>query len=394
MKGNIWRTVAIAIAIVASGCATPDFKPFATETADLGGAISAEQTEVVARFAQTGGKAETRNRDDPRAATLAKQKKAYADNAAAVNAVMDVAVDYSNVLVDLAAAGESGAKAVNSLADTLRGFSSALNIAFPLADAPVWASKLASEIAQDVTRVQAQNSLAEATTVADPTIRKMADAITNLHEWPKGAQARIVAGLQSSEEGILRDIVGQNRIALFTGISVDEVQVADLKKQSRLEYFFGEIDDRIARQSPVAGICGIAAWEPAVDAQGKVIKDKNGKVVFVQHDHPGDDRNCLTGQTAQGLQAIVNLLSGIEPQYQAYIRDLATSRKWLEERQASSGRIADAAKIWAVEHSKLAKQLEECGGLRALRKSCGNLTFSNFKLAVARVKSIAGKGGQ
>jgi hypothetical protein len=386
--------LAAGVALLA-GCATPDFRPFAAETAALGGAISTEQAEVVARLAQTIAKTQTRNANDGRVADFEKQKASYAANAAAVNVVMTTAVSYSTALVELAAAGETGAKAVTSLTDTLKGFSSALGVALPVASIPAWASALAQEVAQAVTRIQAQNSLADATKAADPTITRIAAALSELYEWPKGPQALIVSGVQASEEGVLQDIAGRHRMAFYRGINVKEVSVDKRPEQSRLEYFFGEAADRVARQSPAAGICGIAAWVPMRDEKGAFVTDKNGNPVFVaEPGTPKDDPNCLTGQTLQGLNAIVTLLAGIEPQFQAYTRELALSRKWREQRQEASVRISQAAKQWAAEHARLAEALEECGGLRALRRNCGNLTFSNFKLAVERIRMIAGKGGE
>jgi hypothetical protein len=386
--------LAVGVALLA-GCATPDFRPFATDTAALGGAISTEQAEVVARFAQTIAKAQTRDERDERVETLTRHKASYAANAAAVNVVMTTAVSYSNALVELAAAGETGAKAVTSLTDTLKGFSSALGIALPVASIPAWASALAQEIAQAVTRIQAQESLADATRAADPTIAKIAAAVSQLYEWPRGAQAFIVSGLQSSEEGVLQDIAGRHRMAFYRGINVRQVTVDKRPPQTRLEYFFGEAADRIARQSPAAGICGIAAWVPVRDQKGAFLTDKDGNLLLAaQAGTPKDDPNCLTGQTIEGLNSIVTLLAGIEPQFQAYTRELALSRKWREQRQEASVQISNAARQWAAEHTKLAQALEECGGLRALRRSCGNLTFSNFKLAVERVRMIAGKGGE
>ncbi len=396
MKISSLRSTTCAVALVAaafaSGCATPDFKPFASETATLGGAVSAEQSEIVAHFVQTKAKAETRDSTDSRVDQLATQQAAYAANAVALNAVLDVAVIYSTTLVDLAAAGETGSAAVDSLAQSLKGFASALSVVLPVI--PVWAGELAKEIAQDVTRIQAQKSLAEAARTADPTVAKIARVITDLNAWPSGPQAAIVTGLQSTEEGVLRDIVGRNRIAFYQGINVRKVTIPDRAPQTRLEYFFGDVDDRIAKQNPAAGICGIAPLEPVRDARGQPVKDSSGNQLFAPTSAQRDDPNCLTGQTVQGLQAIVTLLAGIEPQFQAYTRDLAASRGWLEQRKATSAAISAAATAWAAEHGKLAAKLEECGGLHALRSSCGNLTFANFKLAVERVRVIAGKGGK
>ena len=362
--------LALCITLFVGGCATPDFRPFATETAALGGAIAAEQAEVATHFAQIKGKAETRNPGDSRVKQLEKDQARYEANAAALNQVVDLAVSYSDALVELAAAGETGSKAVDSLADTFNGFSSTIGIASPIAALPAWATSLAKELAQVATRIQAQKGLAEAAATADPAIKRIAQLISELFAWPNGEQAGIAAGLQSTEEGVLRDIIGKNRIAFYRGINVDEVKVGERPAQTRLEYFFGDVDDRIAKQNPAAGICGMTSPQP------------------------GGDSNCLTGQTVQSLEAVVNILSGIEPQFLAYTRDLAASRKWFEQRRAASGPMSAAVNAWATEHGKLARKLQECGGLHALRASCGNLTFANLKLAVERVRAIAGKGGQ
>ena len=378
-------TLAVAVLGLITGCATPDLKPFATETAGLGGAIASEQAEIIAHFAQTTAKAEVRDSGDTRVKKLKDQQEKYEANALAVNAVMDVAVSYSTALADLAAAGENGSKAVDSLTDSLKGFSTALNIAFPIAGtAPAWAGNLAHEIAQDLTRIQAQKNLTSAAKVAAPTIDKIAQTITELYTWQNGSQAKIVAGLQANEEGILRDIVGQNRLAFYKGINVDKVSLPPQSEQTRLEYFFGDIDDRIAKQKATAGICGITSIESTHSAS-----HGNKPALDIQ----ADDPNCLTGQSVQSLQAVVSLLSGIEPQFSTYMTDLATSRKWLEQRKAASNMISGAAKSWAAEHGALLKRLDECGALNALHSGCGNLTFSNFKLAVNRVKTIANKGG-
>jgi hypothetical protein len=404
MDLDAWRRAARFVVLMAlgmlSGCAsTPDFKPFATETATLGGAIDTEQSEVVSHFTQTINKAEQRGSTEPRTKQLAeleKDRAKYKANAAAVNAVMDLAVAYSNALADLAAAGQTGPDAVNSLTDTVKGFSSALNIALPGAGAiPAWASALAKEIANAVTQIQAAKGLAEATKVADPTIKKIGTAIADLYAPNKGPQVNLAAGLQAEEEGILQDLVGRHRIAFYRGINVTQVTVDKRSPDTRLEYFFADVDQRIAQQSPTAGICGLAQWAPVLDSQHRPVTDKNGEpVIAAPQGNPRDDPNCLTGQTLQSLQAVEALLAGLEPSYQRYMDDLSASRGWLEQRNSAAAPIADAALKWTEAHAKLAQRLEECGGLRSLHASCGNLTFANLKLAVERAKSLAGAGGK
>jgi hypothetical protein len=162
--------------------------------------------------------------------------------------------------------------------------------------------------------------------------------------------------------------MGNNRIAFYRGLSVDLLpQQGQTARGTRLEAFFGDLATRLGQQDPPRAICAL--------------KGTNR-----------DDPNCLAGETAQGLDALVSLISALEPQYVIYTKDVAASRKWLEQRRASNKPIADAARSWAAEHSKFVKKLEECGGSRAWRQGCGNLTFANLKLSVGRLRAIAGRG--
>lgn len=372
-----YRCLALLGFVLLSGCATPDLHPFATETASLGSAISAERAEVQGHFAKVVARAETRDPSDTRVKQLKEQQDKYANNAAAIDAVLSVAVDYSNTLVDLAAQGETGGQAVDSLAKSLQGLKSAVDIALPAAGTiPEWTANLIREVGTDVTRIQAQKSLAAALKEADPAVDKIAKAISEAFA-PKGAVAVIATGLQAAEAGVLRDEVGKNRLAFYRGVNVATVKMDNRNPQTRLEYFFGDINDRIGQQNPAAGICGLTRPIAATSAD------------------PGagrDDPQCLTGQTAQGLVAITSLLAGIEPQFQAYSKDLAASKLWLQQRESVDAPIAAAALAWAADHHAITNKLATCGGLRALRASCGNLTFANLKLFVGRVKAITAKG--
>lgn len=361
-----WRVTLLAIVTLLTGCATPDLKPFAEETAALGSALSAEHVEVAGKFDQIVDKARSRDPRDSRLTRLAEQQEIYVKNASAIDLVMDTVVNYANTLVELAESGETGPQAVDSLSKTLKGFESTLGATIPLL--PPWVGALVKEIAQGVTRIQAQKSLADATKAADPTIKHMAAVLSDLYAWPNGAQAQVVTGIHIVEQGVLEDVAGPQRLVFYRGLNVKLIPAeAGRPSQTRLEWFFRDLNDRIGKQRPAAGICGLAGLR-------------------------GDDPNCLTGETAQSLEAIVSLLSGLEPQYLVYTRDVAASKKWLEHRKAASKPIVESLAAWAADHAKLAKKLEECGGLRAVRKSCGNLTFANLKQSVARLKSIAGKG--
>jgi hypothetical protein len=363
----------LSLALLA-GCATPDLRPFATETAKLGAAISAEQTEVQLHLSNVSTRAEARNPQDDRVRTLTQFQSDYSANAAAVDAVMSVAVDYSTALVDLAAKGETGAESAQSLAKSLEGLSSTLGMAFPAANIPAWAGKLVQEISADITRIQAQKSLAAAMQQADPAVDKIASAIAKIYS-PNGPQLKIATGLEVLEEGILRDEVGANRLAFYRSLNVARVKQGGVE-QTRIEHFFGEVADRVGQRNQGVNICGMTRTSAPLGAAGAA----------------KDEPPCLHGTLVQDLASMSTLLAGLEPQFHAYNKDLAASRMWLQQRNAVVPPIAAGALAWAAEHHRLAGTLEACGGLRALRRDCGNLTFANLKLAVGRVKAIADKG--
>ena len=365
--------VPLVVVAILSGCAaaTPDFKPFANETAALSAGIAAEQAVVLTRYGEVIGRTTSRDPSDGRVQRLESQKESYEATAKALNVVLETAVTYSATLVELGEAGESGPQAVESLTNSLKGMGDAIGVAVPVASlVPKWVDGLVKGIATEVTRVQAQKTLFEATKVAQPAVEKIADTLSSIYSWPRGEQAGIVTSLQSTEEGVILDTIGNNRVAFYRGLSVDIKQSPNREtRQTRLEWFFGDLTDQISNQEPAAGICGL----------------------------PGNtgskDRHCLTGQTAQSLEALVNLVAGIEPQFQAYLREVAASRKWLEQRKAASAPIAAAAKAWAAEHAKLARKLEECGNRKFFDKPCGGLTFANLRASVDRLRALAGKGG-
>jgi hypothetical protein len=359
-----------------AGCATPDLKPFATETASLGSAISAEQNEVQGHIAKVSARAESRDPRDPRVKDLQSDLDKFARDAAAVDAVMSVAVNYSSALVDLAARGETGHEAADSLGNSLKGISAALGIAFPAAGIPAWAVTLGEETAAAVTRVQAQQSLTEALKVADPVVGRIAKAVASIYAT-NGAEYKIITGLRRTEQDILTDEVGANRLDFYRKVNVNRVSVTPTVAQTRLEHLFGDVDDRIAKQNPVSGLCGLN--RPVAAAGGDLGMMK-------------DDSHCLTGRAVQDLAAVTTLLAGIEPQFRAYTKDVMDAKLWTQQRITAGAQIAEAANAWADEHHSITERINKCGGLRALHQGCGNLTFANLKLFVGRVQTISGKG--
>ena len=365
------QLVFLSLSLLA-GCATPDLRPFATETARLGAAISAEQAEVGLHLARVSARAEARNPQDDRVGTLTRFQSEYSAKAAAVDAVMSVAVDYSTSLVELAAQGETGAESVQSLAKSLEGLSGALGMAVPAANIPAWAARLVQEIAAYITRIQAQNNLAAAMQQADPAVGKMASAIASIYS-PNGPQLKIATALEALEEGILRDEVGANRLAFYRSLNVVKVKQAGAA-QTRIEHFFGEVADRVGQRNQGVNLCGMTRTAAPLGAAAR------------------DEPPCLSGTMVQELASMSTLLAGIEPQFRGYNKELAASRMWLQQRNAVVPPIAAAARAWAAEHRQLARTLDACGGMRALRRDCGNLTFANLKLFVGRVKAITDKG--
>jgi len=106
------------------------------------------------------------------------------------------------------------------------------------------------------------------------------------------------------------------------------------------------------------------------------------------------DPSCIAGEELQSIADLFAIIAVLEPDYMAYQKRLRALSDWSKLRRAKAKAIVSAVKVWGEEHEKLAVLLERCGGFRALRPSCGNLTAANLKLAVAKITYVIKDDGE
>lgn len=370
------KPLIILAALIISSCATPDIKPWAENTAKLSVAVSTEHSAVLTRMVGAKASIEAWNASDRRVTEVGEVIEIYQTNASKIEAILDLAVDYSNALTELAAAGESGEAAAEQIIGSFQRFKDAANVTFPGAGAATdIIGKVFGSVSDAITRIQSQKSLEAAMQIAEVgPVPVIAEQITEMFRKANpeksvraGAQRQIIVGFQGVEDGIALDIAGFNRTAFYKGVNVTKIELNGIPA-TRLDHYFAELGNQIRQQNALKGICSPNP-EP-----------NNGAV------------GCLTGETAEGLAAIVNLVIATEANYQQFANARSENAAFARQRTTAADKIAGAVKAWRNEHTRIYEMLKQCGGWKALRGSCGNLTFANFEAAVEKLKDIAGTG--
>jgi len=215
-RGNI---VLAAVLLALSACAsTPDLSKWAESSAALSSAVAEDNRDTLARIdvilekLKIGKEEEWTTLSMLGASPLKswrKHRQSYYESAAIVNASMEAMMKYANAVSNLAAAGETGKKASESLVDSAKLIFTSLSATFP--GGPVVGAAVATldEIADLVTRVEAQDTLAE-------TMGKMQDPIYKLAKLI-GAyvnnQNNILHHVTDTQEAVIQGEFGPERIS-------------------------------------------------------------------------------------------------------------------------------------------------------------------------------------
>lgn len=187
------RALAAGAAAALTACATPDLKPFSDQTAALATAVAGEQRQIAVKYEQIIELYEQACKRAERQAALQPpgelsdckqrdERKADAKTFGMVREVIDTilakAALYATRLAELSSAGESGSAAAQSLLGSLQQLGSIGGFATAI---PLEGIKVAlDKIATAVTRVQAQESLAEAAARAEGAVQAIADGIVEI----------------------------------------------------------------------------------------------------------------------------------------------------------------------------------------------------------------------
>lgn len=330
--------VGLGLMLVGSAaCQTilPNVRPFATETANLYRASGVETEEVLARYdASTRLAAEILQRPgldsiqkgliEEIATSLGRGRESFAASSKVFDAVLGQAVVYSERLAELAAAGESGAAAAESLAGTIDQFRR-LTVGGEVVAGPI--SSVLTQIADFATRIQARASLREAARTAQGAVAAIGTALTEIH----GDQLqRLVSSLYSDADQLLLFEVGPSIMGYYR------------EAAGRRDLFYRRA--LLALQLNDDGISGFCR-DP-----------ETGEL---------DEENCITARELEALREVERLLAVLAPEAEAHGGRRDELRAWRDRRRANGARIVKAVSLWEEEHGRVVAALEDGTGVSA-----------------------------
>jgi hypothetical protein len=344
------RILAVVLAALVAGCATPNLTPFADQTAALAGAIEGEQREVALKFAQViqlyedacrklG--AERGKTQCEQVGVRRKNLESFDDSRRVIDDLMQRATVYAVTLAELAKAGETGSTAAQSLVTTVKQFGSVLGIGGAIS---AGAADTLQMISQAATRLQAQRSLADASEHAHEAVGVLADGVVAIYKETSG----LAIGLYSDEYELISLVAGEGLVALFQDASAGRDIVNARIRQQR---------DTLSR----LGGCDTATGD----------------------ERKGCDALKRDLGNAEDLRRVLDRL---RPDYEAVVAKRAAALRWREQRSENAKAIVKAAGAWKEEHARAAQALKRCGGINAYR--CVELNAATLKGLIDRVNEI------
>ncbi len=381
-------TLMLMVALCVSACATPNLQPFADSTASLAASISTEHKLTYARMegaAQKRAHWLTNNHDVKSMCAggspdsycrLYQQAERYKVNAAVVDKLYMELVAYSNALAELAAAGETGKEAVESLTGSISDFGSAVGLG-PVGLGSDLAKEILGTIALIWTRVEAQEKLHDAMSVLESPISDIAEGgVIDSGGVPAIEYVRrLTVQLYAAD--------GNNPQANIQGNIIE--QVTGLERPWALEYVGSEQVGLYVRMIKPVGQGGnringlynyLADWGVTVSANA-------GNCLI--------DRCFPEGVTPSEVAALIDLVKQSEATYLRYREALDEIAAFKASRLAANATIAKAVSVWRAEHKKIYEKLDSCGGFKALRSKCGNLTVANLKAVAEELDYLVKK---
>lgn len=199
--------------IFISGCAmTPDISGWAQNSAELAGAVANEGKQITERLDQNYaqydiGKSEgwftEKSLEEWRT-----RRDTFAASKADIDATLEVMTGYADAIAKLAASGETGESAVESINASVKKIVDSVG-----ASNPISASALAAfnSFAAAFTRVQAQNSLAEVMTGVDGDIQSLGKVVKDATI----AQKEVIDSIRLQEWAMIDERAGKKRMRWY-----------------------------------------------------------------------------------------------------------------------------------------------------------------------------------
>jgi len=317
------------------GCtSTPNLTQWAENSAGLQTAVAKSEKNLLSKIEESVEVFELSEEEewtvlsDPEKSQWMSNKSDFSRNIAIIDASMAAMVQYANAVSELAAAGEKGKEASESLIASTTSIFSTLGAVYPAGTAMAnGVESLLSEVSDIVTRVQAQDSLAKTMKALEPAVNQMATRVSESGD----ALQRLVNPVYQLQMKILRGRYGPHKIRYY---------------KQRSAY-------------------------------------SSMEAIFAKANSLNDPTNYATN-----IADTLTSLEQIQGSMRAYHDDVQALKKWRTQARAQISGLKNVAKAWSKTHQNAVVLLEECGGLRSLRSECGNLTAANLKLARNRIESV------
>ena len=209
------------------GCAsTPDLSVWSQSSAVLANSVKAGQNQILEGLDETiaqieiggqegwpdTGDGKTYNLKDwrdgnsnsPDEVKKLGYRKSFVNSQTRIDNMMKGMVSYSNALANLAAAGETGKKASESILESITGLLSAAGMILPAGNV---VKELVVQLSDKTTRIQAQNKLASTMEEIQPAIDQVATKIKEITEKHR----EIVANIYLAQDSLAFKDLGTNQ---------------------------------------------------------------------------------------------------------------------------------------------------------------------------------------
>ncbi|NIP17867.1 MAG: hypothetical protein GWM87_06715 [Xanthomonadales bacterium] len=327
--------VLLLLFFITACSSTPNLSGWAEQTSNLRTAIARENSAVVQRIDKVIADSKLAQKEewdmeggtgpDELVRKWNENKSAFIESAGNMNATWQVISQYADAVASLAASGEKGREASQSILDSTKSILGIVAPGLGFAVSP-FVSNLFGEIGGIITRMQAQETLHETLEILDPEIEKLTDLSIG------------IATQFASAGGIPSTVFTDERKLITAGFG-----------PSRMHWYQNN-----------------KGWSE----NESLYRQLNEGAVSVEE-----------------VAARASLLDGLSLQYRARERARDQAQSWLLTRQHAQNLIVDALKAWQQEHRKVYAFLERCGSSRSLRFECGNYNVSNLQHSIALINS-------
>ena len=336
----------IPFTLLAAGCTTlPDIKPFADSTAGLSAAAGTQYHEVASDVASLKpflipGEKVTDTTFQTRKKQLESTQKIFEETDRNLNTLFGAMTTYSEKLASLAAAGETGDEAAQSIVDSVQGFAELAGMSgLPLGSAAAPITQGFKAIADEFTKMEAKNSLKEAVAAADPGVKLVAEQFEVIYGDAIKQAANAIRNTKRLKASVT---AGPNIIGFNSNV---------VRNYNAYYRFLNGIVTNFDPSAPAS------AWRG-------FCRDSSGP--------------CQAVDELEAVGLVEARMKAIHPIVNAYEAEIMNIEAELKHRRRTSKAVIKAVNAWALEHQKLRRCLEDGTSLSAFNLKAALIELNNL----------------